>query len=537
MSGRLDRIGTIARVQAAAALLAAALGPAIAAAQGSAPLRERTVYEDLQMFSQVLNQIRVNHPDSVDTHALFMAAIEGMVAAADPHSFVIPYTRLSAEREKELREGRLVPVPITFQFVGGAPVIVSVAPGSRAARLDIIPGDELVAIEGAPISASSARELDLVLAGENGSQVALEIERRRVDGSTIRLVRSVARERIEPETAVPVALLLDADGTGYVRVTTFAHERVAHDLHSALEQLEDQGLHRLILDLRDNGGGRLDQAAEIAGEFLPRRALVYTTAGRKEETNDTVRVSRSFWSAERRYPIIVLVNQGTASAAELVAGALQDHDRALIVGRNTFGKALMMQGFPLADGSLVMLVTGTVHTPCGRSIQRTYQGISRREYYRAAADERDTLSRPACTTAGGRTVYGGGGIYPDVILPTGTAPLWFSRLLEEDLALRWLPGFLDAGGAPFPSAEDMAAKPDLDDEDLAAFRDFAAAQGVTTPDTPEARRLINRLLLVRIADIRWGNAGAYRVAIAFDGDLSKAAELFDEAAALPRQQP
>ena len=124
---------------ALAALILAGAAPA--AGQESSPLRQRTVYEDLQMFSQVLNQIRVNHPDTLDTHDLFMAAIEGMVAAADPHSYVIPYTRFSPEKEEQMREGRLVPVPVSFRFIGGAPVVVSVAPGSKAAALDVIPGD------------------------------------------------------------------------------------------------------------------------------------------------------------------------------------------------------------------------------------------------------------------------------------------------------------------------------------------------------------------------------------------------------------
>lgn len=521
----------------------ATVGAADAPAQGSAPIRQRTVYEDLQMFSQVLNQIRVNHPDSMDTHALFMAAIEGMVAAADPHSYVIPYNRLSPEREKELRAGRLVPVPLTFRFVGGSPVVVSVAPGSKAAALDVVPGDELIAIDDAPVAARSADELDLVLAGPRNTTVSLRFERRRADGSIARLDRAVPREVVEPATAVPVAILLP-EGTavdeqaaprgrpGYVRVTTFVHDRVADDLRDALDRLEKAGMQGLVLDLRENGGGRLDQAARIAGAFLPRGSIVYTTAGRKKETYDTIRVQRSFWSSERRYPIVVMVNAGTASASELVAGALQDHDRALIVGQSTFGKALMMQGFPLADGSVVMLVIGTVHTPCGRSIQREYRGITTREYYRASADERDVLSRPSCTTAGGRTVYGGGGIHPDVVLPHGVTPPWLSRILEQDLPLRWVPGFLDAGGAPFPDVEAMGADPSLRDEAIADFRAFAAQQGVEVPETPEASRALTRVLLLRIARVRWGEAGAYSLIAALDPAVRQAAGYLDQAAAL-----
>src|SRR5476651_2636992 len=214
-------------------------------------------------------------------------------------------------------------------------------------------------------------------------------------------------------------------GTGYVRVTTFMGEKVADDLHAALDRLEKMGMQRLVLDLRDNGGGSVSEAARVAGEFLPRGTVVYTASGRKAEITDTGRVQRSFWRSERRYPIVVMVNAGTASASELVAGALQDHDRATIVGRPTFGKSLLMRGFPMSDGSVLVLVIGHVRTPCGRIVQRQYHSLSRVDYYRMARAERDTAGRPSCKTDGGRTVYGGGGIYPDVQLADAApAPRW-----------------------------------------------------------------------------------------------------------------
>ena len=189
------------------------------------------------------------------------------------------------------------------------------------------------------------------------------------------------------ESAVPVATMVDST-TGYVRVTTFMGDRVADDLHGALQVLESNGMRRLVLDLRGNGGGRVDEAKRIAAEFLPRNAIIYTAAGRKADVTDTGRVERSRWSSERRYPIVVLVDNGTASASELLAGALQDHDRALIVGRTTFGKSLLMQTFPLTDGSRMALVIGQVRTPCGRMIQREYHGETRRAYYRDAGQVR-----------------------------------------------------------------------------------------------------------------------------------------------------
>ncbi|HEX2095140.1 MAG TPA: S41 family peptidase [Longimicrobiaceae bacterium] len=519
-------------LRSAAALLALGAGAGRAGAQEpSAPLRRPTAYEDLQMFSQVLNQIRVNHPDSVDTHDLFMAAVEGMVAAADPHSFVIRATRLAPERERALREGRLHPVPVRFTFVGGSPVVVGVAPGSEAARADILPGDALVAVDGRPVTAESAEELEIALSGERGTSVRLTLERRRVDGSLARLERTVKRSRQEEETAVPTSFLLDP-GTGYVRVTTFSNERAAEDLHRAIEELERGGMRRLVLDLRDNGGGRVDEAARVAGEFLPAGSVVYTAEGRKEELRRTGKVGRSFWRSERRYPIVVLVNSGTASASELVAGALQDHDRALVVGRPTFGKSLMMRGFPLTDGSVIMLVVGHVKTPCGRVIQRQYRNVTRRDYYRLAVEARDTAGRPSCRTAGGRTVYGGGGIYPDVVLPEATTPLWLARVHEEELPLQWIGGYVSANPGAFTTPAALAASPVLPAAALADFRRFAAGQGVEVPAGAEADALLQRALVRGIAAVKWGSAGYYRVSAVLDPEVAAAVGEFSRAATI-----
>jgi carboxyl-terminal processing protease len=511
------------------------LGAAQALAQQPAdasPIRKRTVYEDLQMFSQVLNQIRVNHPDSVDTHELLMAAVRGMVQAADPHSFVIPAIRLEPGKEAAMRDGKLHPVPVHFTFIGGAPVVVSVDPGSRAAALDIVPGDELVAIDGKPVVAESAQELEITLGGPRRSSVVLTLERRRSDGSLARVDRRVERERAADRSGVPAVFMLD-NVTGYVRITTFAADKVADDLHAALGSLEKRGMKRLILDLRGNEGGRIDQAADVAGEFLPKGAVLYSSEGRKTEVGDTVRVKRSFWRSERRYPIVLLVNEGSASASEVVAGALQDHDRALVVGRPTFGKSLLMRGFPMSDGSIIVLVVGHAKTPCGRVVQRQYRAVSRREYYRLATADRDTLGRPSCKTANGRTVYGGGGIYPDVVLPERqSAPVWLARLHEEAIPLAWVGGYIAAAGARLTTPDDLAAAPTLPATALDDFRAFARRQGIAIPTGPDADAWLQGTLVLRVASAKWGDAGYYRVVAAIDPEITAAARAFDRAAAL-----
>ena len=342
--------------------------------------------------------------------------------------------------------------------------------------------------------------------------------------------RTVARERVDPK-GVHAALMLD-DSTGYVRVTTFAADDVAAALDRALDGLEDRGMSGLVLDLRDNGGGLVEEAAAVAGAFLPRGALVYTTSGRKEEVVDTGRVRRSFLQSRRTYPVVTLVNEGTASAAELVAGALQDHDRALVAGRPTFGKALIMQPFPLTDGSLMMLVVGKAHTPCGRTIQREYHRVATREYYRSAADARERLEREPCTTTGGRSVYGGAGIFPDRALDPAPAPRWLDRIHEADLLLRWVPGFLQEDSARYAALEPVINDPRLQPDEIQAFLDFAADQGVEIPDDDDALGHLHRATLSRVVRPRFGDDGLYTFLAHTGPEARQAAALLPDARAL-----
>src|SRR5689334_9145487 len=525
------------RVMIAAIVLALPMAVSAQDTGSKSPIRPRSTGEDLQMFSQVLNQIRVNHPDSLDMHELFMAAIEGMIHAADPHSFVIPAVRLDPAKAAAYRDGKLYPVPVTFHYIDGAPVVVSIDPGSKAAEQDILVGDELVTIDGKPVDAGSPVELDIGIAGAKGSSVTLGLERRRIDGSFLRIDRVVKRERVDEATAVPAAFMLDKQ-TGYVRITTFVNDRVADDLHDALGRLEGQGMTRLLIDLRDNGGGRVDQAAKIAGEFLPKGAIVYTAEGRKKDVTDTSRVSRSFWRSEKRYPIVLLVNDGTASASELVAGALQDHDRALIVGQPTFGKSLLMAGFPMSDGSVIELVIGHVRTPCGRIIQRQYRSISRRDYYRLAGAERDTVGRPSCKTDQGRVVYGGGGIYPDVRIGQGDAlPIWLARVRENDLVLKWIGGYVTANVGIPATLDALGANPAVPATAIADFRSFASQQGVAIPAGDDIDMELQHVLTRALARAKFGDSGYYRVVALLDPTVRRAAQQFDRASAILAKAP
>jgi carboxyl-terminal processing protease len=489
-------------------------------------LRPRTAAEDLQLFSQVFNQIRINHPDSVDSHRLFMAAIQAMVQATDPHSAVFPAVRLEPGKAELWMRGRLVPVPIVFSFVGGSAVVVGVGAGTAASQQGILPGDELTHIDGRPMRAESELELEVTLAGTRESTVKLTFERRLHDGTWSSYERTVRRQRVDSETAIPVSTMLD-DTTGYVRVASFDHEEVSAHLRSAVQRLERDGMKRLVLDLRDNGGGYVGEAATIAGEFLPTGTIIYTSSGRRESAIDTGRVSRSFFSAARRYPMVVMINENSASASELVAGALQDHDRATIVGRPSFGKALMMQFLPLSDGSLLYLTVGQVRTPCGRTIQRAYRDVSVRNYYRLAEAARDTAGLPTCKSQSGRVLYGGGGIQPDVrFARPAKLPDWIQRSIELDVPLLWVAGYVSANEAALGTREQFVREATLPESAIATYRALAAQQGVAVRAGPADDEALLRMLLPVVGYAKWGSAAAYQVDVRRDTEISEAIRHF-----------
>jgi carboxyl-terminal processing protease len=523
----MSNISVVRRAIPILALLGVAGGDI--AAQGGSPVRQRTLYEDIQMFSGVLNHLRQNHPDSLDANRLILRAINGMLAAADPHSYVIPAVRLEPERQRAWREGKLYPVPIEWTFVSGAPVVAAVTAGTRTAQVDVLPGDELLMIDGEEVVAASPMEVEFTLAGERNAPVTLTLERRRIDGTLARIERVVRREKPGETTPVPVAMMLDPQ-TGYVRITTFMGDKVAEQLHDALGRLEKRGMKRLVLDLRDNGGGSVAEAHRIAGEFLPKGAIVYTSEGRKKEVTDTGRVQRSFWSREKRYPIVVLQNEGSASASELVSGALQDHDRALIVGRPSFGKSLVMYSMPLSDGSWVAMVVGHVKTPCGRVIQRQYRNRSGRTYRRLAGEVADTAGRPSCKTTGGRTVYGGGGIVPDVFLPKpAPTPLWLARLHEQSIPLKWVGTYLDANPGALTTVDALVAAGAPPADAVASLWAFIAEQRLSVPDDDDARTRLERLALVSLAYAKFGDEGVYSVIAVTDPQVSAAVGTFGQA--------
>ncbi len=406
---------------------ACVVGAACLVALAPAKAQRRANYEELQAFSAVLNHIRLNYVDSVEYRSMVRAAIDGLLRSLDPHSYYV--SPEFAERRAALEEGDLGAPGVILENVDGMITVLAVIPGSPAEDKRILPGDRLRAVNDTSVAGQDARAVQLALAGRKGSKVRLSLERGpRLEPE--RYTVTVERKNIV-SPSVPLVTTVD-DSTGYLWLAEFGPNG-REEVEDAIRALQRRDAKRVILDLRGNPGGAVQSSVEIASLFFPESTLVFHTSGRKPDLERDYFTERN--GRFRDLPLIVLVDERSASAAEALAGSLQDHDRALIVGRRSFGKALIQGGFPLPGGGVVWLTVGHVVTPSGRVIQRRYRGLDREQYLafagRSGARE-DTVA--VFATDAGRPVRGGGGIVPDVeMAPRAKLPVWFTIAADTGL--------------------------------------------------------------------------------------------------------
>ncbi|HET7790513.1 MAG TPA: S41 family peptidase [Gemmatimonadales bacterium] len=406
-------------------------GLALAAAAGllvAAPLAGQASYEELQTFSGVLNHIRLNYVDSTTYHELVQAAIRGVLRALDPHSSF--FSSADWEKLSKLDKGELAGPGLQVETVDSAVTVVWVVPKSPAAKAGILPGDRVTRVNDTTVAGLSERDVNLRLGGDQGSKVRLTLERGpRLEPDTFTV--DVKRDFF---TRHLVSITRMADSiTGYVRLEEFG-ETAAPELHDALKKLKGQGARQVILDLRGNPGGLVYQAVDVAAEFFPKNTVVFQSRGRKRELDTTFTTKKD--GDFTKFPLVVLIDGLTASAAEALSGSLQDHDRALIVGRRSFGKALMQVDFVVLPGDDILhLTVGYILSPSGRYIQRRYHGIGV-EQYRSFAGKSGTEedTNTVYHTDDGRPVRGGGGIAPDLEVGRNTDfPVWWSAAVDSGL--------------------------------------------------------------------------------------------------------
>ncbi len=360
------------------------------------------VAQSVKSFTKVYDLVEQNFADPVKADkAIYDGAIPGMLHTLDPHSnFFDPKAyaeMLTEQRARYFGVGMLVGTDaknrtiVRYAFVG-----------SPAIKAGLRPGDAIIGVDDKKTEGMTQTQVVDMIKGPRGTPVQLKIAREGVQPITVNLVRDEI-----PRPSVSEAFWL-RPGIAYIEVKNFTDENTAKEMQANLKKLGENNIKGLVLDLRDNPGGMLTQGIEVAGHFLKKNQLVVSDRGRMQPNkNHTARDN----GEGRDYPIVVLVNRRSASAAEIVSGALQDHDRAWILGETTFGKGLVQSVFQLSENTAVALTTMRYYTPSGRLIQRDYSNISFLDYYYNRADQKN--SADVKMTDSGRTVYGGGGITPD----------------------------------------------------------------------------------------------------------------------------
>ena len=367
------------------------------------------VQQNLRQFTQVYDVVEQNYAEPVKPDkAIYDGAIPGMLRSLDPHSTFFDPKAFAALNEEQ--RGNYFGVGMEIGPRGNKIVVVSPFVGAPAYKAGIRAGDVIMAVDGKATDNMTTGDVADLVKGPRGSKVAITILR---EGAPKPLEFSVTRDEI-PRHSVDVHFMI-RPGVGYLHISSFI-ETTEHELDMALAEFGD--MNGLILDLRQDPGGLLKEAVAVADKFLPKGAVVVSQRGR---SSPEIIYRAKNGNSGKEYPIVVLVNRGTASAAEIVSGAIQDHDRGLVLGENTFGKGLVQTVYPLSDHTGLALTTARYYTPSGRLIQRKYTGLSLYDYYYGAGSQDSTAGRESKTTDSGRTVYGGDGITPDVKFDTPKA--------------------------------------------------------------------------------------------------------------------
>lgn len=493
----------------------------------------------LLKFKEIVTHIDRYYVDEVNTEGLVEDAISGMLEKLDPHSVYIPKEDL--QMSKSQLEGGFDGIGIEFNLIRDTVVVVAPLAGGPSEAAGLHPNDRIVKVNGKTIAGVniSNKEIFNLLRGPKGSKVELGVIRRGKDKVQDFMV---VRDKI-PQYSVAATYMVNEE-VGYIKVTRFSATTYT-EFRAAMDTLLAQGMQKLVLDLQDNPGGYMDKAINLADEFISGDKMIVYTDGKKSRYDSQARAQRT--GRFENQPVIVLLNEGSASASEIVAGALQDNDRALIVGRRSFGKGLVQMPISLNDGSELRLTISRYYTPSGRSIQKPYgEGKSygsdlknryeHGEYFSAdSISFSDTLR---FETRKGRVVYGGGGIMPDVFVPLDTAQnsTYMSRLFLNNSVNEYTLNYTENNRNKLEKMgyKEYYAHFKVTDAMLKDLVKLGAREGVEFDEQGfnRSKELLRTHVKAVIARNIWKNNGYYPIYNQTNRTFQQAMQHFDEAAKL-----
>lgn len=502
--------------------------------------------DSILKFNDVLTYADKYYVDKVDSEKLVTAAINGMLSKLDPHSVYIPAKQMQSVEDSF--RGDFEGIGVEFQILNDTLTVVSPISGGPSEALGIQSGDKILTIDNKSAIGLNDDDVRSKLRGRSGTKVSITLSR---FGIKSPVKYEITRAKI-PLHSVDSHFMYDQE-TGYISLSRFS-ETSFDEINKSLSELKTRGMKQLILDLRNNPGGLLNQAVDISNLFISDNKKIVYTKGRRSEFNEEYDATKK--APYKDLPVIILVNSGSASASEIVAGAMQDWDRALIVGETTFGKGLVQKQFPLQDNSALRLTIARYYTPSGRLIQRDYENLKDKdEYFKEAGKnnekggdnishtaEKDS-SRPKFKTADGRTVYGGGGITPDFIVKTPDLSDYTISLLKENILYQFILNYLESNKKKIEAEygnrmNDFVKQFSFSEKDIKDFNEFSKSRKVnfSAKDFQKDKDYITARLKAEIARTFWKEDGWYRIMVDNDGQFKKGITLFSEARKLAKSK-
>jgi len=409
-------------------------------------LRSSSIRTDDNKVNDIIRLVKDNYVDTVSSEALIGDAVNGMLQALDPHSVYLPASEFKEANES--LEGNFEGIGVQFRIENDTIIVVNTVPKGPSEKTGISAGDRIVRINDTCVAKIKITNEQVMkkLKGQKGTKVKVGIFRRGVPN----LLDFIITRDVIPTYCIDAAYMVQGN-IGYIRLNKFSASTM-DEFHQAVSALQNKGMKKLILDLRENGGGYLQSAIDLADEFLPDKTLIVYTEGRHRKTQNAYATSKG---SLEKCPLVILIDESSASASEILAGAIQDNDRGLIIGRRSFGKGLVQEQIKLDDGSAVRLTVSRYHTPTGRCIQRPYRNGYEKyylDYYNSLlSDETDstgTIVLPDSLkykTPEGKTVYGGGGIMPDIYVPVKKSRdyLYLNNVSNRGLMYRYAFDYTD----------------------------------------------------------------------------------------------